>query len=256
MTGDLTAGEEFDDFAAPDACFAHPRLAAVYDLVDGARDDLDLYIAAATEFGAHSVLDVGCGTGSLATLLASLGHQVVGVDPAAASLAVARTKSHADKVTWVLGTVTDLPSALQVDLAVMTGNVAQVFVTDQQWAAILAGIHGALAPGGRLVFETRVPAVRAWEGWTREFTHRRHRLPGGGSVDYWIDVTAVAPPLVTFRSSYHFDDDELLVSDSTLRFRGEAEIRADLAAAGFEVDDVRDAPDRPGREMVFVARSV
>ena len=28
---------------------------------------------------------------------------------------------------------------------------------------------------------------------------------------------------------------------------------ADLAAAGFVVEDVRDAPDRPGRELVFVA---
>ena len=31
------------------------------------------------------------------------------------------------------------------------------------------------------------------------------------------------------------------------------EITADLATAGFRVADVRDAPDRPGREWIFIA---
>jgi hypothetical protein len=46
----------------------------------------------------------------------------------------------------------------------------------------------------------------------------------------------------------------VLTSDSTLRFRERAEVEAELDAQGFVVDDVRDAPDRPGKELVFVAR--
>jgi 2-polyprenyl-3-methyl-5-hydroxy-6-metoxy-1,4-benzoquinol methylase len=38
----------------------------------------------ATTPGARSVLDVGCGTGSFACMLAQRGIEVVGVDPAAA----------------------------------------------------------------------------------------------------------------------------------------------------------------------------
>jgi hypothetical protein len=45
-----------------------------------------------------------------------------------------------------------------------------------------------------------------------------------------------------------------LISDSTLRFRSQAEIVDALRATGFEADEVRDAPDRPGREFVFIAR--
>ena len=226
-------------------------------MVDGPRDDLDLYLGCADEFAASSVLDVGCGTGSLASALAGRGAEVVGVDPAAASLAVARTKPHADRVRWLHGTVADVPDALEADLAVMTGNVAQVFVTDGQWLATLTGIHSALRAGGRLVFETRVPAARSWEWWTRERTHGRYELPGGERLDHWIDLTGVRMPLVSFRASYRFQsDDVLLTSDSTLRFRQEAEVRADLDVAGFVVDEIRDAPDRPGRELVFVARRV
>src|SRR5690606_18258147 len=54
----------------PDAVFAHPRLARLYDVFDGDRGDLDVYEALIDELAARSVLDVGCGTGSLASRLA------------------------------------------------------------------------------------------------------------------------------------------------------------------------------------------
>jgi hypothetical protein len=46
----------------------------------------------------------------------------------------------------------------------------------------------------------------------------------------------------------------VLTSHSTLRFRSRDEVVASLAAAGYLVDEVRQARDRPGRELVFIAR--
>jgi hypothetical protein len=40
----------------------------------------------------------------------------------------------------------------------------------------------------------------------------------------------------------------------TLRFCERDEIEASLNAAGFELDEVLDTPDRPGLEWVLVAR--
>lgn len=238
----------------PDAIFANPRLAAIYDGLDPDRSDLDAYAAIAVEFGARSVLDVGCGTGTLACLLASSGLDVIGVDPAAASLAVARAKPGARAVRWLDGDATTLPP-LQVDLATMTGNVAQVFTTDEQWSATLRGVRAALRPGARLVFETRDPARQAWLGWTREQSFIRRDIEGAGVVQSWHELTEVTGELVSFRSFTVFEaDDTVLTSDSTLRFRDRAEIAGSLAAHGYRVDEVRDAPDRPGLEFVFVAR--
>lgn len=62
----------------------------------------------------------------------------------------------------------------------------------------------------------------------------------------------MALPVVSFRYTYQFDG-AILTSDSTLRFRGRSEVESDLTAHGFRVIDVRDAPDRPGREFIFVA---
>ncbi|MBO0832105.1 MAG: class I SAM-dependent methyltransferase, partial [Actinobacteria bacterium] len=111
----------------PDAIFDDPRLARIYDPLDPDRSDLDVYAAIAAEFGARSVLDVGCGTGTFACLLAARGLEVTGVDPAGASLDVARAKPGAGAVRWLHGDATTLP-LMQADLATMTGNVAQVFV--------------------------------------------------------------------------------------------------------------------------------
>jgi hypothetical protein len=49
-------------------------------------------------------------------------------------LAMARAKPAADAVRWMHGDATTLP-ALQVDAAFMTANVAQLFLTDGDWAA-------------------------------------------------------------------------------------------------------------------------
>jgi hypothetical protein len=49
-------------------------------------------------------------------------------------------------------------------------------------------------------------------------------------------------------------DGAVLTSDSTLRFRSRDEVLDSLASTDFVVQDVRGAPDRPGREFVFVAQ--
>ena len=49
-------------------------------------------------------------------------------------------------------------------------------------------------------------------------------------------------------------DGTRLPSSSTLRFATRAQVEGSLAACGFELLEVRDAPDRPGAELVFLAR--
>ena len=81
----------------PDPVFEHPRLIGIYDALDPDRSDLDVHLALVEQLGARSVLDVGCGTGTFALVLAARGIEVTGVDPAGGSLDVARAEPGADR---------------------------------------------------------------------------------------------------------------------------------------------------------------
>ena len=238
----------------PDASFSDPRQAVLYDLFHSDRRDLDAYVAIAYELEAHVIVDLGCGTGSLAVRLAEEEFAVTGVDPARASLDVARTKPYAESVTWVHGDATSLLGMdLGADLVAMTGNVAQVFVSAEDWDATLGAVRSCLRPGGWFVFETRRPEVRDWETWTREPSSVL--LPDGRTAIVSCTVTDVELPLVAFEGSMTIGG-EALRSSSTLRFRDASEVRGDLGRHGFQVVEIRDAPDRPGKEMVFLAQAV
>ncbi len=141
-----------------------------------------------------------------ALLLAERGVEVIGIDPARASIDVARAKPGGDRVRWICGDATALPP-LRVDLVTMTANVAQAISDPWLWQKTLRVAYASLRPGGCLVFESRDPVA--------------------GHV---------------------------LTSESTLRFRERSEIEGGLSSQGFVVDDIRDAPDRPGKEFVFLVQ--
>jgi SAM-dependent methyltransferase len=233
--------------------FEDPRVAALYDVFDNDRSDLQPYLQLADELNAESVLDLGCGTGTLAIAFAERGLDVTAVDPAAAMLAVAQAKPGADRVRWAQGDGGSLP-AVEVDLATMTGNAAQAIVERDAWHGTLRGVHGVLRRGGAFVFETRNPEARAWEQWTRAASYCTVDVEGRGTLESWDEVTETAGELVTFRSTILFPDGDALMTESTLRFRTRSEVVDDLVECGYAVSDVREAPDRPGRELVFIAR--
>ncbi len=78
--------------------FDDARLASVYDDLNpwGAWDDF--YLGLARE-GGRGVLDLGCGTGRLACRIAAEGYDVVGAEPAAGMIGVARARPGAEAAT-------------------------------------------------------------------------------------------------------------------------------------------------------------
>ena len=118
----------------------------------------------------------------------------------------------------------------------------QIFhvATEADWArAQVTGRYTTSTFGVTLEQEGFIHASRAdqWEAVRERF---------------YGDVTE---PLVTFRHTYVFADGTRLVSDSTLEFRTLDQLTAATEAAGFEVVEVRDAPDRPGLEHVLLCRA-
>ncbi|RJL35823.1 class I SAM-dependent methyltransferase [Bailinhaonella thermotolerans] len=242
--------------------FTDAAAAALYDLLnpwDPARHPADAFFTDLV-MSADAVLDVGCGTGGMLHHARELGHRgrLVGLDPDPAALDRARRRAD---VEWVAGVAADAAWDREFDLAVMASNAFQCLVGDEELAASLAAIRGALRDGGRFAFDTRDPRARAWEEWTP--SNAREVVDASGrTLRVSHRVEAVTGDVVTFTETISAGDGEVLRADrSSLRFLDVPALGAVLGEAGFEVEaQYGDRPGRPvseaGRSILTIARRV
>lgn len=192
----------------------------------------------------------------LTTTFARPERRVVGVDPSAAMIAYAAKRPHAQAVQWVHGDSRDIPPG-PYDYAVMTGNVAQ-HIDNSTWTRTLDDLRSALRGGGTLAFESRNPAVRAWESWSGG--ERTTRITPHGPLIEWMDAIEVGPGRIELSAHNLFvAANEKVTHTQTLAFRGRDQLESQLKAAGFDVTAaygdwnrtpfIDDAP-----LMIFVAR--
>jgi SAM-dependent methyltransferase len=223
-----------------DALYRDPDLVQFYDLENGWGADLDFCRHLAADAG--SVLDLGCGTGQLAAGLATSfvdGRTVVGVDPAAAMLEIARQRPGGDKVDWVRAEAQSVRLGESFDLVLLTGHAFQVFLTDDDQKAVLSTIAAHLAPKGRFIFDTRNPAAVEWQEWEPELSERRIEHPTFGAVKAWNDVAHdAATGIVTYQTHYQaVESGRCFSASSKIRFTPREAIAANLDEAGLEVDE-------------------
>lgn len=231
---------------------------AAYDELNPADDDYRFYAALAASAGVSRAVDLGCGTGTLARMLASGGASVTGVDPDPAMLRVARSRDPGGRIDWRLG-YSDVIDAESAEFAVMSGHMAQVFTEDDAWLAALGDLHRALTPGGLLAFESRNPGARKWEAWTRELTLRTVETPDG-AVEFWHETAVVRLPMVSYDTlTRNLRTGEATTSRDALAFRDEQVLRASVEHAGFEVRNVygdwdQAPPSAAAPELIIIAR--
>lgn len=97
----------------------------------------------------QQVIDVGCGRGALARSLAEAGATVLGVEPDAAALAIARAAPR-DRLTFHPGSAIALPCPDQsADVVIFNRSLHHIPIG--QMDAALREARRALRPGGRLV---------------------------------------------------------------------------------------------------------
>jgi len=242
-----------------DRLFSEPRLAALYDVLcpSDERGDFTFYLPLV--MSAESVLDVGCGTGELLFLARQAGHagRLCGLDPAAAMLDQARTRSD---IEWILGDLASIDCDQEFDLVVMTGHAFQVFIEDDELRTSLAAVRSVLTEGGRFAFETRNPLVRAWEGWTLD--HPVEVMHSAGEVVEMTQAveTPVMGDLISFTMTFTSPSwDRPLASRSTLRFLDADSLSSFLTDAGLAIEEQFGDWDRQpltltSPEIITVAR--
>src|SRR5262245_48796989 len=136
--------------------FSDPLLVSAYDALNGLGNDAAFWLNQIGRLSPSTIIDLGCGTGLLTCEFAKRGYAMIGVEPAPAMLDVARKKAYAEKVQWINGSYETFES-LNTDMVLMTSHVAQFFLEDLEWQAMLEAAHKALNPDGHIIFDTRTP---------------------------------------------------------------------------------------------------
>jgi SAM-dependent methyltransferase len=101
--------------------------------------------------GAQSVLDLGCGTGRHALLLAERGYRMTGVDLSEEMLKVARASSSGQ--SFVQGDVRSVRLGKTFDVVLSLFHVMSYQTTNGDLRAALSTVREHLAPGGLFVFD-------------------------------------------------------------------------------------------------------
>lgn len=248
-----------------DEQYHEPFMVDLYDMFNPWDVDHDFYMAVVGS-RRRSVLDLGCGTGLLATAFADAGHTVVGVDPSEQMLRIARgrhTDTSCDQapVEWIRGDACTVRLGRRFDRIICTGHVFQVFLTEADQFAFFETTAAHLAPDGLLIFETRNPAFEAWRSWTPAESFGRVTHPVHGTVESFHDAEqALSDGILTFTSTCRFiDRNEEYHSTSRLRFSDRDDVEQLMARAGLKPDavygDWDKSPFTPeSKEIIVIAR--
>lgn len=156
-------------------------------------------VAQVADGTATAVLEIGCGTGSLTTLLARAlpAASIIGLDPDPVALTRAQAKTRTQPIEWLQGTAVKLPLSDE-SLDRVVASLVLHHLTAEEKLKALAEAHRVLRPGGRLhiadwgapqdpIMSAAFFVLRAIDGFDRTRAHVRGELPaliaGAGFAD-------------------------------------------------------------------------
>lgn len=175
---------------------AYGKFALVYDrlMADMPYDD---WVAFAEEaFRRHgqapeTVVDLGCGTGSITLPLSAKGYRMYGIDLSEAMLAVAQYKSGrlqagrlqggSGEPLWLEQDMTQWELPEQVDAAVSFCDCLNYLADEEEVAAVFRQTYAGLKPGGLFVFDVHTP------GTLREYADNQPYVYNEDDLSYiWL----------------------------------------------------------------------
>ncbi len=213
----------------------------------------------------REVLDLACGTGRHALILAKEGYDVIGIDISEGMLTVAAEKAAASgaSVGWVQGDAREMEFSARFDAAYILFNTMICWTTNEELIRFLGCVHKALRPGGIFVIE--VP--NSWSSLAKgEFKNSTSRWESGVEADGTKRVRDTTLTVSSVNNLYYLecherrwrDGQELEPKDSSDRMRIFSLNELDLLAmlTRFEIPDVFGAMDITQRigEPHLVAR--
>lgn len=194
------------------------------------------------------VLDLGCGPGRVAELLAAAGCEVTGWDLSSRSLAQAsaRAAEQGMRIDYQCRDFLTLDEVAAYDLVLQSFGEVATFADDVR-DRLLAAVRRALAPGGAFVFDLSTPQLRdrvrlrhdEWTvsdgGFWRPGLHlvltRHHRYDDDVSCDHYVVVDEAG--VTAYRMWFH-DYTPQTITPVLARAGFDAELRDGLGSGRYD----------------------
>lgn len=226
-----------------------------YDWISGYYDLMRVDLAPYVEFyhgllqpGQASLLDLGCGTGTITVELARglrklTAHgkppRVIGLDLSQAMLDVAERRD--PQIDWLRGDMRDLPDCGLIDLVVCCYNSLQ-HLDAQGLGLAMRSVRHVLAPGGRFAFDIYRPNFDYIRIRRKDDLTRTVQAPDGSTLEIREDSEfdeALGMLQLTWRlvQAGHSGGQPLAHAVYRLWQHRPETVEAGLAAAGFEIEE-------------------
>ena len=216
------------------------RSGADYDAQYGALYEPEIsYLTALAQEQNGAILDVCCGSGIVTVALAEAGFEVIGVDIAPSMLARAQEKAkHLPNASFHLANALDFNLHKCFDLALMTGNAFQGFLTEEAVLQLLQNIKGHLNTNGILAFDTRL-----LEGYD---------LNENDAFELWSEYTDASGDAVRFfgRKTRFDSQNNLLYFDMKRRYPDGREVDSSIELKFLPLETLLALAEEAGFEVL------
>ena len=190
------------------------------------------------ETNARSVLDVCCGSGIVTIPVSEQLNEAIGIDISEGMLKYAKDKAKSrSNLRFLHLDATQFSLGKKFDLAIMTGNAFQAFLSDEMLAGALSSISRHLEKGGRFVFDTRLPTPENLELDHEMALWQTYVSPTYGEVNYFGMKAEydLQTSIMYLNKERHFESGTIEHSSIDLKYRPLEDIEGFLEQAGFRI---------------------
>lgn len=202
-----------------------------------------------------SVLDIGCGTGTLASELIHRCKEIYALDISVEMLTRAKEKTL--NVNWIHASASSFSFDKKFDFIFLSGHSFQTLLTENDRLKLLKNIENHLKDDGTFVFDSRNPLVQEWTTWGEKESIRYFKHPNHGIIKAWNDWEA-KDEIITYQTFYEvLHTDKRWVASSQISFPMKEEIyslldQAELSVKHLYGDWQLNPYTDKSNEMIFV----
>lgn len=103
------------------------------------------------------IADIGCGTGTMCSILSDRGYDMIGIDSSASMLNVAREKSEGKDILYLLQSMTEFELYGTVDVCLSLLDSVNYLTDDDDFDRLIKLVNNYLNPGGLFIFDINTP---------------------------------------------------------------------------------------------------